>query len=164
MTYSSSKDRHEGAACGARLRSCKSSIRRIALRFGGNAVPGETSDCGAKPVLSLLAGSSRRRGGVPRGGLRGTGWSAGNDFELRIIGDGPLNAELRRFVCNYQLQSHVKFLGFLNHSQYLQEMRAADIFVHPSVIAADGDSEGGAPTTILEAQAYGLPIIASTHA
>ena len=32
------------------------------------------------------------------------------------------------------------------------------------ITAANGDTEGGAPTTILEAQALGLPILASTHA
>ena len=43
-------------------------------------------------------------------------------------------------------------------------MDSADIFIHPSVTAESGDSEGGAPTTILEAQACGLPILSTTHA
>ncbi|NIP81231.1 MAG: glycosyltransferase, partial [Gemmatimonadetes bacterium] len=30
--------------------------------------------------------------------------------------------------------------------------------------AANGDGEGGAPTTLLEAQAVGLPVVASRHA
>jgi colanic acid/amylovoran biosynthesis glycosyltransferase len=32
------------------------------------------------------------------------------------------------------------------------------------VTAQDGDSEGGAPTVILEAQAAGMPVIATNHA
>jgi colanic acid/amylovoran biosynthesis glycosyltransferase len=43
-------------------------------------------------------------------------------------------------------------------------MEQADIFLQPSQTAADGDSEGGAPTTLLEAQAMGLPVVASDHA
>src|SRR5262249_29160085 len=51
-----------------------------------------------------------------------------------------------------------------DHAQYVRELAAADIFLHPSVTAADGDSEGGAPTTILEAQAVGGPAVATHHA
>jgi colanic acid/amylovoran biosynthesis glycosyltransferase len=36
--------------------------------------------------------------------------------------------------------------------------------IHPSVTAADGDSEGGAPTVLLEAQAIGTPIVTTRHA
>jgi colanic acid/amylovoran biosynthesis glycosyltransferase len=39
-----------------------------------------------------------------------------------------------------------------------------DIFIQPSVTAADGDTEGGAPTTLLEAQALGVPVVATYHA
>lgn len=36
--------------------------------------------------------------------------------------------------------------------------------MQPSVTAKNGDSEGGAPTIILEAQACGVPVISTTHA
>jgi colanic acid/amylovoran biosynthesis glycosyltransferase len=42
-------------------------------------------------------------------------------------------------------------------------MRHADIFLHPSVVDADGRSEGGAPTSILEAQALGMPVVSTLH-
>jgi len=38
------------------------------------------------------------------------------------------------------------------------------VFIHPSVTAGDGDSEGGAPTVLLEAQAIGTPIVTTRHA
>lgn len=43
-------------------------------------------------------------------------------------------------------------------------MKNYDFLVHPSVTAKDNDSEGGAPTIIIEAQAIGLPVITTDHA
>jgi colanic acid/amylovoran/stewartan biosynthesis glycosyltransferase WcaL/AmsK/CpsK len=86
------------------------------------------------------------------------------DFEFRIIGDGPLRDEIERTIERLGMQGYVRLLGFLGYADYLREMAAADFFLHPSLTASDGDSEGGAPTTILEAQAAGLPIVSTTHA
>ena len=86
------------------------------------------------------------------------------NFEFRIIGDGPLKKEIEKFVHDRNLNSGlVKMLGFLNYDNYLAEMSKADIFIHPSITASDGDSEGGAPTTILEAQAMGMPVVSTYH-
>ena len=38
------------------------------------------------------------------------------------------------------------------------------MFLSPSVTAQDGDSEGGAPVSIIEAQATGMPIVSTVHA
>lgn len=42
-------------------------------------------------------------------------------------------------------------------------LSAYDYFLQPSVTAADGDSEGGAPVALLDAQAAGLPVLVSDH-
>lgn len=86
------------------------------------------------------------------------------NFEFRIIGDGPLKREIEEFIKDHSMENYVKLLGFLTYEDYLKEMEKADIFVHPSVTASDGDSEGGAPTTILEAQAMGMPVVSTNHA
>ncbi len=91
-------------------------------------------------------------------------WRSRRNIEFRIIGDGPLMPKVQAFVKEHQMEPYVRLLGFLNHKDYLQEMQDADIFLHPSVTAADGDSEGGAPTTILEAQALGMPVVSTYHA
>lgn len=91
-------------------------------------------------------------------------WRSGWNIEFRIIGDGPLAPRIRAFVKEHGLEGCVRLLGFLNYQDYLREMQEADIFLHPSVTAADGDSEGGAPTTILEAQALGMPVVSTYHA
>lgn len=86
------------------------------------------------------------------------------DIEFRIIGDGSLRKEIEKYICNNNMQNYTYLLGFLNYKQYLQEMQKGHIFIHPSVTARDGDTEGGAPTTILEAQAMGMPVISTYHA
>lgn len=90
--------------------------------------------------------------------------ASGKEFELRIIGDGPLKPQIEAFIRESGLSQHVKLLGFLNYQDYLAEMAKADIFIHPSITAENGDSEGGAPTVILEAQASGMPVISTLHA
>ncbi|NUM44918.1 MAG: glycosyltransferase [Anaerolineales bacterium] len=84
--------------------------------------------------------------------------------QLRVVGDGPLRAELEALIRTRNLSAHAHILGYLSHDEYAREVENAHLFLVPSVRAADGDSEGGAPTVVLEAQAAGLPILGSTHA
>lgn len=86
------------------------------------------------------------------------------DLEFRIIGDGELRQEVEDFIATAKLERWVKLLGMQPYDVVVEELANADIFFHPSVTAADGDSEGGAPTVILEAQAAGLPILSTLHA
>jgi colanic acid/amylovoran biosynthesis glycosyltransferase len=86
------------------------------------------------------------------------------DFEYRLIGDGPQKAEAEALAAAPGLAGRVVFLGRKTHAEFYEELAKADVFVSPSVTASDGDTEGGAPTTILEAQAAGLPVAASRHA
>lgn len=83
---------------------------------------------------------------------------------LRVGGNGPDEAAARELAQELRIDDIVDFVGFLPHERFLDELARADVFVQPSVTARDGDSEGGAPTTLLEAQACGVPILASTHA
>lgn len=92
-----------------------------------------------------------------------------NDYKFKnlhfcVIGDGELKAEIEAYIDTHNMREYVELPGFLSYSQYLSKVDAAHIFIHPSVTASDGDSEGGAPTTILEAQAVGLPVISTLHA
>lgn len=87
-----------------------------------------------------------------------------DNVEFRIIGDGDLKLRLEGFIEHNNMTSYVRLLGIMNYSDYLKEMQRADIFISPSVTAANGDNEGGAPTTLLEAQASGLPIVSTYHA
>jgi colanic acid/amylovoran biosynthesis glycosyltransferase len=86
------------------------------------------------------------------------------ESELWLIGDGPLRAELESLVAELGLTSSVRFAGMVSHDEYRALVSRTDICLQPSRTAADGDSEGGAPTVILEAQALGIPVVATRHA
>ena len=86
------------------------------------------------------------------------------DLSLRVAGDGPERAAILAQLDRLGLRDAVEMLGAIPHEQFVKELEAADLFVQPSVTAQDGDTEGGAPTTLLEAQACGLPILSTFHA
>ncbi|MCC6795484.1 MAG: glycosyltransferase family 4 protein [Candidatus Hydrogenedentes bacterium] len=70
-----------------------------------------------------------------------------------IVGQGPAKAELEEQVQRLGLDRTVKFTGFCDDLP--TALSAMDIFAQPSV------QQEGLPTAILEAQAAGLPVIAS---
>jgi colanic acid/amylovoran biosynthesis glycosyltransferase len=81
----------------------------------------------------------------------------GCDFQLRVVGNGPLLERHRAEAARVGQQ--VEFTGALPPDQVRQALQAADIFCMPSVEARDGDNEG-LGLVCLEAQAAGLPVIA----
>jgi colanic acid/amylovoran biosynthesis glycosyltransferase len=87
-------------------------------------------------------------------------------FEIRVIGDGPEKEALERIVGSSPpaLARSLSWLGMRPHEEVIAHLDWADAVLHPSVTASDGDSEGGAPTILIEAQACGVPVIATKHA
>ncbi|MDE3000136.1 MAG: glycosyltransferase [Gemmatimonadota bacterium] len=83
---------------------------------------------------------------------------------VRIIGDGELRAEVEREIRRLGIEDHVELLGVLPHATCLEELGRASVLLYPSVTAADGDTEGGAPVALIEAMASGLAIVSSLHA
>lgn len=87
----------------------------------------------------------------------------GAQANLRIIGTGPLEAELRSMVQTTCLEDRVTLLGGIPFERVKQEMQEAHIFAQHSVTGPDGDMEGW-PVAIAEAMSYGLPVISTRHA
>lgn len=75
---------------------------------------------------------------------------------LLIIGDGPEKGALQKKAREL---SGVCFLGRQEHNKVIEYLEVADIFVLASISTAN-DREG-MPTSIMEAMAAGLPIVAT---
>lgn len=75
---------------------------------------------------------------------------------LIIIGGGPDRVELEKQIKNI---TNINFLGWQDHGRVIEYLKVADIFILSSIYM-EGDREG-TPTSIMEAMAAGLPIIAT---
>lgn len=84
--------------------------------------------------------------------------------ELWVAGDGPERPALESLATRLGVGGKVRFLGALNYADYQAVVRQAHVCLQPSRTAADGDTEGGAPTVLLEMQASGVPVVATRHA
>lgn len=83
---------------------------------------------------------------------------------LVLVGDGPERPEVERLVAQLRVAEHVDFAGMLSYGEYQALLHGADVGLQPSRTAPDGDTEGGAPTTLLEMQATGLALVSTRHA
>lgn len=88
----------------------------------------------------------------------------GQSLRFRIVGDGEQREDVKRFVAENNLTDCVEFLGMKPHGEVIKELTHASVFIQPSRTARNGDTEGGAPTILLEAQAVGVPIVTTRHA
>jgi glycosyltransferase involved in cell wall biosynthesis len=77
---------------------------------------------------------------------------AGLDLELRLLGDGPCRPSLERLVRDRGLTDRVRFLGMVHDVP--EHLRDQDLFVLAS-------HREGRPTSIMEAMASGLPVVAT---
>ncbi|MDD5259271.1 MAG: glycosyltransferase [bacterium] len=143
----------------------KAKIQRIAIPLDKiTYIPRKPKNKGEKVVFIFAGRFVEKKGLIYALQAVNKVREAHNNFEFRIIGDGPLRPQIEEYIKANKLEGYVTLLGFRNYPEYIREMKQADIFVHPSVTAENGDSEGGAPTSILEAQAGGMPVISTEHA
>ncbi len=94
----------------------------------------------------------------------------GVDVELTIIGDAIAApdsiVEKRRIheaLDRTGMRARTRLLGFQPHEAMVKEAYRNHVFLSPSVIAADGDVEGGVPVGILEMAATGMPVVSTSH-
>ncbi|MBN1130153.1 MAG: glycosyltransferase [Chitinispirillaceae bacterium] len=80
-----------------------------------------------------------------------------------LIGDGRYRRPARRVLKKAGILDRCVFHGSVPVARYLELLGAADIVLSPSVTASDGDTEGGAPVTAIEAQVAGVPVVGTLH-
>lgn len=121
----------------------------------------------------MIAASFREKKGIPYG-VEAFGLFKGANPQtkatLTIIGDtsdNPQENEQKRLILaaieRHNLGGSVTMLGYQTHEAFMRELYRHHIFLSPSIHASDGDNEGGAPVSIIEASASGMPVLATRH-
>jgi colanic acid/amylovoran biosynthesis glycosyltransferase len=141
----------------------KISIQRIAINLE-NYPTGTRPWDGTRPIRLLFVGRLVEKKGLEYALRALAEIKEDYSFQFRIIGSGELEEKLKAMAFELNLSERIVWLGLQPHRTVLEELQACDILIQPSVTALNGDSEGGAPTIILEAQASMVPVVATSHA
>jgi len=79
-------------------------------------------------------------------------------FELKIVGEGYLRAELQEMARQWGIADQVEFCGAASPEEVTQYYAWADIFWHTGVVDPKGDRDG-LPNVVPEAMAHEVPVI-----
>jgi len=85
---------------------------------------------------------------------------------LTLIGDDRdiyYAEDVKNLMSHEDIKDQITYFGWVDSKTLISTMQDYDVFIHPSQHAADGDCEGGSPVILLQAQASGLPVIATEH-
>ena len=74
-------------------------------------------------------------------------------WKLRIVGDGPLRADIQQRIVSKNLTDKIEITGWKEGDALLQEYASADIFVLPSLVPEPFGR------SVVEAMHYGIPVI-----
>ena len=97
------------------------------------------------------------------------------NMHLTLVGELPgeatakddpsqkIKAKLLELIKLHSIEDKVSFKPLVPIKELHESLTPYHIFIHHSVWTSDGESEGGAPVVLLDAQATGMPIIASKH-
>ncbi len=118
----------------------------------------------------LMASSFREKKGIPYA-IKALGMLAKDvELQITIIGDASASPGSQKEKENISaaveeagLTDKVNFLGNRPYATLMKEAYKNHLFVSTSVTAADGDSEGGAPVSLIDMAATGMPIVSSFH-
>lgn len=152
----------EGKARVHRLGIDLAAIRSVARTVGSDGV-----------VRILVAGSFRQKKGIPYA-IEALGLASQKRPDLKlsmtVVGDSggapeeeAEKAKILAAIHRFGLEDSVDMRGYRPYSYFIEQLYRHHIFLSPSVTAADGDTEGGAPVSIIEASASGMPVLSTTH-
>lgn len=123
-----------------------------------------------EPLKVFVAASFREKKGIPYA-IEALGLLRGDvPLELTIMGDAGADAASQREKSKIHqaldrtgLRAVTRLLGYRPYSVMLQQAYGHHLFLQPSVTASDGDTEGGAPVSIIDMLATGMPVVSTTH-
>lgn len=123
-----------------------------------------------EPLRILIAATFREKKGIPCA-LETLGRLQHKlPLQITIIGDATYEERSRvekekilAVINKHNLGSKTRLLGYQPHAIFTEEAYKHHVFFSPSKTASDGDSEGGAPVSIIEMAASGMPIISTRH-
>ena len=123
-----------------------------------------------EPLRVLMAASFREKKGIPYAIEALQLVAREVPVLLTIIGDAEQDQESLQEKASILtalersgLKEHTRLLGYQAHQTMLKESYNHHLFLQPSITARDGDTEGGAPVSIIEMLATGMPVVATTH-
>jgi colanic acid/amylovoran biosynthesis glycosyltransferase len=118
----------------------------------------------------LIAGSFREKKGITYALKALEEIRKTLSIEITIIGDANNSKsdqlEKQRIletIDEMKLPNHIKLMGYQPYEVLFKEAYKHHIFLSPSVTAKDGDTEGGAPVSIIEMMATGMIVISTKH-
>jgi len=84
------------------------------------------------------------------------------NFQCVFYGEGPLRAKLENLIEKKGLNNYIKTPGAIPHEKLMMEYRNQEIevVILPSIITKGGELEG-IPVALMEAMAYGIPVIST---
>lgn len=125
---------------------------------------------GTDPLSILIVAGFREKKGIPDG-LDALGRLIKDiPIKITIIGDASNDHDsiqekqnIFEAIARNNLQSQTTLMGFQPYTVVLSEAYAHHIFLSPSHTAKDGDTEGGAPVSLIDMAASGMPIVSTLH-
>jgi colanic acid/amylovoran biosynthesis glycosyltransferase len=123
-----------------------------------------------EPLRVLIVAAFREKKGIPDA-LEALGQLQHKvALEVTLIGDANQEersqAEKQKILATidkHNLQSKIRMLGYQPYTVIFEEAYKHHVFLSPSVTASDGDTEGGAPVSLIEMAATGMPIVSTKH-
>jgi glycosyltransferase involved in cell wall biosynthesis len=81
-------------------------------------------------------------------------------FKVMLVGEGPLENELKDLAARLNVQHLIEFKGFVSDDELPSIYENSQIFVHPSVELSDGRRDG-IPVSLMEAMSMELPVVST---
>ncbi len=125
---------------------------------------------GTGPLCVLLAGTFTDKKGFPYAVAALSMLAKDVDLDVTVIGDARAKeadqvekGKILQAIEEGGLGDKITLLGYQPYSILFDEAYKHHIFLSPSVTAESGDTEGGAPVTLIEMAATGMPVVSTKH-